>query len=122
MSLLNRRGKLWPQTPPVRGRGKKQQSTSNGSIEGGRWLARERGGSGGGSGRGGSSGGIVAAVAALRWRQRRQLCGSAALTAGAAWQAAWRQRGVGGGSFAAVAAAAMAAVAMAAAAMVAAVK
>ncbi len=48
--------------PPVRGRDKKQQSTSNGSIKGGRWLARERGGSGGGNGRCGSGGGIMAVV------------------------------------------------------------
>ncbi len=27
--------------PPVRGRDEKQQSTSNGSIKGGQWLARE---------------------------------------------------------------------------------
>ena len=51
----------------------------------------------------------MAAVAALRQRQRRQLCGSTTLTAGSAWQAAWRQRGIGGSSLAAVMAAAVAA-------------
>ena len=53
--------------PPVRRRGKTQQSTSDGSVKGGRWLARERGSGGGGSVRGGSVGIVAAVAASRRW-------------------------------------------------------